>query len=150
MRFVSVPWKPERFSSAAAAATSRSRVSTGVPRRRRGWANRRATGLERGCETEPMPGSSTVASAALMVIVLSLMERHLTMDGSRLVLDDDGAGAAIVCLHAIGHDATDFARLRARLRDRFRVIAVDWPGQGRSPRDAAPPMAGRYATLVGG
>jgi 4,5:9,10-diseco-3-hydroxy-5,9,17-trioxoandrosta-1(10),2-diene-4-oate hydrolase len=78
------------------------------------------------------------------------MERRLTIDDSVLVLDDEGVGDAIVCLHAIGHDASDFARLRARLRDRWRVIAIDWPGQGRSPREAAAPSATRYATLVAG
>lgn len=78
------------------------------------------------------------------------MEHTLTIDGTRLVLDDDGDGPALVCLHAIGHDGSEFGRLRARLRDRWRVIALDWPGQGRSPRDAGPVTAARYATLVGG
>ncbi len=63
------------------------------------------------------------------------MERTVTVGATRLVLDDDGAGPPLVCLHAIGHDASDFGRLRARLQDRHRVVAVDWPGQGRSPRD---------------
>jgi 4,5:9,10-diseco-3-hydroxy-5,9,17-trioxoandrosta-1(10),2-diene-4-oate hydrolase len=78
------------------------------------------------------------------------MERRLTIDGTRLVLDDEGAGDPVVCLHAIGHDARDFARVRERLRDRFRVLAVDWPGQGRSPHDTRPPTALRYAGLVAG
>jgi 4,5:9,10-diseco-3-hydroxy-5,9,17-trioxoandrosta-1(10),2-diene-4-oate hydrolase len=77
------------------------------------------------------------------------MERTLTIDGSRLVLDDQGRGDAIVCLHAIGHDARDFARLRARFAARHRVIAIDWPGQGRSPRDGRPPTAAHYADLLG-
>jgi 4,5:9,10-diseco-3-hydroxy-5,9,17-trioxoandrosta-1(10),2-diene-4-oate hydrolase len=78
------------------------------------------------------------------------MERTLTVDGARLVLDDDGEGPPLVCLHAIGHDATDFARLRARFGARHRVIAIDWPGQGRSPREAGRATAARYATLLGG
>ena len=72
------------------------------------------------------------------------------MDSTRLAVDDDGAGDAVVCLHAIGHDARDFDRLRARLRDRHRVIALDWPGQGRSPRDGRPASAARYAELLEG
>jgi 4,5:9,10-diseco-3-hydroxy-5,9,17-trioxoandrosta-1(10),2-diene-4-oate hydrolase len=78
------------------------------------------------------------------------MERTLTIDGARLVLDDDGDGPPLVCLHAIGHDAADFARVRARFRDRHRVIAIDWPGQGRSPRDTGRATAARYATLLAG
>ena len=77
------------------------------------------------------------------------MERTLAIDGMRLVLDDDGAGDAVVCLHAIGHDARDFTRLRTRLAPRHRVIAIDWPGQGRSPRDGRPVTAAHYAELLG-
>ena len=78
------------------------------------------------------------------------MERHLAIDGTPLVLDDEGAGDTVVCLHAIGHDARDFAGVRDRLRGRCRVIAVDWPGQGRSPHDGGPVAGGRYARLLGG
>ncbi len=78
------------------------------------------------------------------------MERTLTIDGARLVLDDDGDGPPLVCLHAIGHDAADFSRVRARFRDRRRVIAIDWPGQGRSPREARRATAARYADLLAG
>jgi len=77
------------------------------------------------------------------------MKRAITIDGMRLVLDDDGRGDAVVCLHAIGHDARDFARLRARFADRHRVITIDWPGQGRSPRDGRPVTAAHYAGLLG-
>jgi len=76
------------------------------------------------------------------------MERTIDVGGARLVCDDDGAGPPIVCLHAIGHDARDFERLRARFAGRHRVIAIDWPGQGRSPRDGVPASAARYADLL--
>src|SRR5262245_12720077 len=72
------------------------------------------------------------------------------VDGVRLAYDDDGVGPPIVCLHAIGHGASDFSRLQARLRQRHRVIAVDWPGQGRSGADRVPPSAARYAELLDG
>ena len=78
------------------------------------------------------------------------MERTLTVDGARLVLDDDGEGPPLVCLHAIGHDAADFAGVRTRFRDRHRVIAIDWPGQGRSPRETGRATAARYAALLAG
>jgi 4,5:9,10-diseco-3-hydroxy-5,9,17-trioxoandrosta-1(10),2-diene-4-oate hydrolase len=71
------------------------------------------------------------------------------VDGLRLAYDDEGAGDAIVCLHAIGHGAGDFAGFLARHRGRFRVIALDWPGQGRSEADRVPPSSARYAALLG-
>ncbi|MEO8605500.1 MAG: alpha/beta hydrolase [bacterium] len=74
--------------------------------------------------------------------------RAIEVDGVRLAYDDDGAGDVIVCLHAIGHGAGDFAGFCSRHRDRFRVIALDWPGQGRSGDDHVPPSAARYGDLL--
>jgi pimeloyl-ACP methyl ester carboxylesterase len=76
--------------------------------------------------------------------------RDVVVDGVRLAVDDAGHGPAIVCLHAIGHGAADFARLRHRLASRWRVLAPDWPGQGRSAPDREAPRAARYAALVEG
>jgi len=76
--------------------------------------------------------------------------RFVTIDGVRLAYDDVGAGPTVVCLHAIGHGAGDFARLAARLRDRHRVLALDWPGQGWSDPDREPPSSRRYAELCAG
>src|SRR5262249_12955163 len=74
--------------------------------------------------------------------------RRVVVDGVALAVDDEGSGPALVCLHAIGHGASDFARLRACLASRWRVIAPDWPGQGRSQADRVPPEAARYADLL--
>ncbi len=68
----------------------------------------------------------------------------------RLAFDADGHGPTLVCLHAVGHGASDFARIRERFQDRFRVIALDWPGQGNSAPDRALPSAARYAGLLRG
>ncbi len=76
--------------------------------------------------------------------------RFVTVDGVRLAYDDVGAGPAVVCLHAIGHGADDFARLGRRLGDRHRVLALDWPGQGWSDPDREPPTSRRYAALLAG
>src|SRR5262249_24407187 len=40
--------------------------------------------------------------------------------------------------------------LRRRLAPRWRVLAPDWPGQGRSAADREPPRAARYAALLDG
>lgn len=61
-----------------------------------------------------------------------------------------GAGPAVLCLHATGHGARDFARLAERLGHRYRFVALEWPGQGDSPREVAPASAARYAELLTG
>ncbi len=73
---------------------------------------------------------------------------EVDVGGVRLAYNDEGYGPAVVCLHAIGHGARDYAELRLRLRDRFRVIALDWPGQGQSGPDRAPASVARYAELL--
>jgi 4,5:9,10-diseco-3-hydroxy-5,9,17-trioxoandrosta-1(10),2-diene-4-oate hydrolase len=73
-----------------------------------------------------------------------------TVAGVKLAYDDEGYGPPIVCLHAIGHGASDWTHLRERLRDRHRVVALDWPGQGCSANDyGEPPSIARYAELLG-
>lgn len=75
-------------------------------------------------------------------------ERLVAADGVQLAYDDEGAGETIVCLHAVGHGAGDFAGFRARQRDHFRVIAIDWPDHGRSDGDRVPPSSLRYGDLL--
>ncbi len=67
------------------------------------------------------------------------------IDGVRLAYDDRGDGEPLVCLHAIGHDRSDYRNLEAG-----RVIALDWPGQGESGPDHQPPTSRRYAELLAG
>ncbi|MFN9497639.1 MAG: alpha/beta fold hydrolase [Erythrobacteraceae bacterium] len=76
--------------------------------------------------------------------------RALEVCGLPLVVRRSGTGPVVVCLHATGHGARDFDRLAWRLGGDFTFIAIDWPGQGDSPREAEPASAGRYADLVGG
>jgi pimeloyl-ACP methyl ester carboxylesterase len=76
--------------------------------------------------------------------------RFVDVGGVVLAYDDEGSGPPVACIHAIGHGARDFERLRARLRGRHRVLALDWPGQGRSASDAELTSATRYAQLLDG
>jgi len=78
--------------------------------------------------------------------------KRLEVAGVSLALDDAGPAQApvLLCLHAIGHDAGDFAHLARRLGDRYRVLALDWPGQGRSGADREPASAARYQVLARG
>lgn len=85
-------------------------------------------------------------------VAVSAPFHEIDVDGVTLAYADEGTGPApaLVCLHAIGHGGSDFDRVRARWRGRRRVIAVDWPGQGRSGVDRVPPSAARYADLLAG
>ena len=68
--------------------------------------------------------------------------------GTRLAAMRRGRGMPVICLHAIGHGARDFEEFAGLVGDRFEVIALDWPGQGRSPGDGKPPTAAHYETLL--
>lgn len=74
--------------------------------------------------------------------------REVEIDGVRLAYDDEGSGPALLCLHAVGHGARDYESFRARYRRRFRVVALDFPGHGRSSPDRHPASAERYAALL--
>lgn len=71
------------------------------------------------------------------------------VDGVSLAYDDRGSGVPVICLHATGHGAGDFAPLRERIAGRCRIIRLDWPGQGCSQADHEPASAARYAELLG-
>lgn len=73
----------------------------------------------------------------------------LEIGGAALAVSREGAGVPVVCLHAVGHGGGDYAEFAARVRDRFEVIRIDWPGQGRSGPDPRPPAPARYARLLG-
>jgi pimeloyl-ACP methyl ester carboxylesterase len=45
-----------------------------------------------------------------------------------------GAGMAVVCLHASASSSAQWRALMDRLAGRFRVLAVDLYGSGKSPR----------------
>jgi 4,5:9,10-diseco-3-hydroxy-5,9,17-trioxoandrosta-1(10),2-diene-4-oate hydrolase len=74
----------------------------------------------------------------------------IEVNGVQLAVAREGRGPAVVCLHAIGHGGRDFEAFANAMRDRFEVVRIDWPGQGRSGPDAAPPSAARYAQLLAG
>jgi 4,5:9,10-diseco-3-hydroxy-5,9,17-trioxoandrosta-1(10),2-diene-4-oate hydrolase len=67
--------------------------------------------------------------------------------GTRLAVMRRGRGTPVVCLHAIGHGARDFEALADRIGEDFEIVAIDWPGQGRSPPGIAP-SAANYAALA--
>ena len=52
--------------------------------------------------------------------------------GARLSFEEAGAGPPLLAVHGLGGGAWFFAGMARRLADRYRVIAVDLPGTGRS------------------
>ena len=75
---------------------------------------------------------------------------EIEVDGVRLAVAREGRGPTVVCLHAIGHGGRDFEAFAAAMKDRFEIIRIDWPGQGRSGPDSHPAGAERYADLLAG
>jgi pimeloyl-ACP methyl ester carboxylesterase len=74
---------------------------------------------------------------------------QVNVDGVSLSYTDSGGdGPTIICLHAIGHGARDFEGLSQRLKPQYRVIALDFPGQGNSGPDYLPASGTRYAELL--
>ncbi|KAA6464831.1 alpha/beta hydrolase [Acidobacteria bacterium AB60] len=73
----------------------------------------------------------------------------MTLSGVDIAYTDSGgSGPVLLCLHAIGHGARDFEDLSRRLSPQYRVVALDFPGQGRSGPDGEPASATRYAGLL--
>ena len=68
--------------------------------------------------------------------------------GTSIAVARKGRGPAVVCLHATGHGARDFQPLAERVGDAFEILAADWPGQGRSPREREPASAARYSQIL--
>jgi 4,5:9,10-diseco-3-hydroxy-5,9,17-trioxoandrosta-1(10),2-diene-4-oate hydrolase len=100
--------------------------------------------------TRAREGKTMTSALRVAVGADGVTGKQIEVDGIRLAYDDEGSGPPLVCLHSIAHGARDFAALRARLRSRHRVVALDWPGHGRSADDHAPASAARYAELLAG
>jgi pimeloyl-ACP methyl ester carboxylesterase len=73
---------------------------------------------------------------------------RISADDIDLAVDDRGAGQAVICLHAIAHGSADFDMFATCASRKYRVIRIDWPGQGRSGDDSGVVTPARYADLV--
>ena len=93
-------------------------------------------------------GVSGPATTDFRASVGAPQAKTLILDGVTIAYSDTGGmGPVVICLHAIGHGARDFEGL-ARHLSGYRVIAIDFPGQGRSGRDRVPASGTRYAQLL--
>jgi pimeloyl-ACP methyl ester carboxylesterase len=68
----------------------------------------------------------------------------------RVAYSESGSGPTVLLLHATLHDRHDFDPIVDTLAQRYRTIAVDWPGHGDSdPIDAAiEPSAPLFADVL--
>lgn len=70
--------------------------------------------------------------------------RYVEIDGHRIHYIDEGSGPTLLFLHAVPLWSFQYRKMITGLRDRFRCVALDYPGFGLSA--AAP---GYHATLAG-
>jgi haloalkane dehalogenase len=66
-------------------------------------------------------------------------DRTIDVDGAHVHYVDDGAGPVLLLLHGNPTSSFLYRHVIAGLRDRFRCVAPDYPGFGRS---VAPPRYG--------
>ena len=66
----------------------------------------------------------------------------------KLFWDRAGAGEPLLLLHGIGSTHDDFVALRPRLDARYRVLAPDLPGHGRSPALPGRPTIAAIADAI--
>ena len=65
----------------------------------------------------------------------------------RMVVEDEGEGDAVVCVHGLGGSSNTFTPLMPVLA-RHRVLRVDLPGSGRSQHAEGPLSIARFADAV--
>ena len=65
----------------------------------------------------------------------------------RTVVEDEGEGDAVVCVHGLGGSTNTFAPLMATLA-RHRVVRVDMPGSARSSRVEGPLTIARFVETL--
>jgi len=78
--------------------------------------------------------------------------RFVDLDGGRLHYLDLGSGPPIVMIHGLGGQTAHFTHsLTDRLKDDFRLVVVDRPGAGHSPRAADAPanVRAQAASIAG-
>lgn len=70
------------------------------------------------------------------------------IDGVRIAVSRRGEGIPVVCLHAVAHGARDFEPLAERLAGGCQLLAIDWPGHGRSASSLSPASSAYYADVL--
>jgi pimeloyl-ACP methyl ester carboxylesterase len=74
--------------------------------------------------------------------------REVVVDGIRIHLVEAGAGPALVLLHGLSATHANWEHTISAFADRWRVVALDLPGHGRSGKPDAPYTIDFYAGIV--
>ena len=78
----------------------------------------------------------------------SIADQFINIDGINIAYKDAGNGQVILCLHALGHSSKDFSSLYNLPLDEYRIIALDFPGQGLSTSSKIPASSSFYFTIT--
>ena len=78
----------------------------------------------------------------------SIADKTISIDGFNIAYKDQGTGSIILCLHAIGHSSKDFAAVHKMDTSQYRIISLDFPGHGNSPKNGYNISASNYASIV--
>ncbi len=74
--------------------------------------------------------------------------RDIVVDGIRLHVTEAGRGPALLMLHGLSATHGNWEHTMAAFSDRFRVIAPDLPGHGRSEKPDAPYTIDFFAGIM--
>jgi len=77
-----------------------------------------------------------------------MTHRDVVIDGIRIRLAEAGRGPALVLLHGLGATHVNWVHTIPAFADRWRVIAPDLPGHGRSAKPDAPYTIDFYAGVI--
>jgi len=116
-----------------------------------GWLT---AGLSTACcqaaASGPQPDQP--AAAESLRHALSPPRDRMTWQRGSALLSYQKAGdpqrPTVILLHAAGHGSGDYAVAFEALRASYRVVTLDWPGQGRSEDDGTEPTVTAYAQLL--
>lgn len=93
----------------------------------------------------------TRATARKVEEAVPPLGRFIDVAGTRLHVHEEGEGQPLLLVHGLGGQMRNFSHaLTAQLRNRYRLVLVDRPGSGYSPRAAAAPadLATQARTLA--
>jgi pimeloyl-ACP methyl ester carboxylesterase len=74
--------------------------------------------------------------------MVGMRSSTIDIDGQIHVADFGGAGRVMLLVHGLGGSHLNWMSVAPRLAERYRVLAIDLPGFGRSP------LAGRRSTIA--
>jgi pimeloyl-ACP methyl ester carboxylesterase len=77
-----------------------------------------------------------------------MIERDVQIDGMRIHLAEAGEGRGLILLHGLSATHANWEHTIPAFADRWRVIAPDLPGHGRSAKPDAPYTIDFYAGVI--